>query len=66
MRKIRNIKGQGMTEYIIIVAIVAIAAVAAFKMFGHRIRTSLFKTGTQLETEVTGEDGINNTDDGSE
>ena len=55
-----------MKKTLAIVAVLAIAAVAAFKMFGHRIRTSLFKTGTQLETEVTGEDGINNTDDGSE
>ncbi len=31
-------KGQGMTEYIIIVALIAIAAIGAFTMFGDVVR----------------------------
>lgn len=35
--KNRNL-GQGMTEYIIIVALIAVAAIAAFQFFGQTIR----------------------------
>jgi Flp pilus assembly pilin Flp len=31
--------GQGMTEYIIIVALIAVAAIAAFQYFGQTIRS---------------------------
>lgn len=34
-------RGQGMTEYIIIVALIAIAAIAAFTFFGSTIRYQL-------------------------
>lgn len=36
--RIGNQKGQGMVEYIIIIALVAIAAIAAFKFFGRTVR----------------------------
>lgn len=32
-------RGQGMTEYIIIVALIAVAAIAAFQFFGQTIRS---------------------------
>lgn len=35
----KNQHGQGMTEYIIIVALIAIAAIAAFQFFGQTIRS---------------------------
>lgn len=35
---IRRRTGQGMTEYIIIVALIAIAAIAAFSYFGQSVR----------------------------
>ncbi len=38
-RNLRNQSGQGMTEYIIIVALIAIAAIAAFTYFGKAVRT---------------------------
>lgn len=38
MRLLRNNRGQGMTEYIIIVALIAIAAIAGFAYFGKTIR----------------------------
>ncbi len=34
----RNQSGQGMTEYIIIVAVIAIAAIAAFAYFGKTVK----------------------------
>ncbi|RJG07829.1 pilus assembly protein [Noviherbaspirillum cavernae] len=34
----KNQKGQGMTEYIIIVALIAVAAIGVYSMFGQTIR----------------------------
>ncbi len=62
MKRPRNSLGQGMTEYIIIVAIIAIAAIAAFKMFGSKIRKSIGSAGMALEKKV--DDGVTETDDG--
>ncbi len=39
MNKPGKIRGQGMTEYIIIVALIAVAAIAAFQFFGQTIRS---------------------------
>lgn len=49
-------KGQGMTEYIIIVALVAVGAIAVISLFGGRIKevfnkSSAAMTGTQDETQ---------------
>jgi len=41
----RKIKGQGMTEYVIIVAVIAIAALGMFKGFGAEVSTKM-KDGT--------------------
>ena len=35
----RQQRGQGMTEYIIIVALIAVAAIAVFQFFGQTIRS---------------------------
>lgn len=53
MRLFRNEKGQGMTEYIIIVALIAIAAIAAFSYFGKTVRS---QTGA-ISQELAGGDG---------
>jgi len=45
--------GQGMTEYIIIVALIAIAAVAVYGFFGQAIRGQM----TSLTQELAGDDG---------
>ncbi len=37
-KHLRNQSGQGMTEYIIIVALIAIAAIAGFSYFGKTVR----------------------------
>jgi Flp pilus assembly pilin Flp len=43
LAKLRSRKGQGMTEYIIIVALIAIAAIGVVSLFGDNIR-ALFAT----------------------
>ena len=41
-------KGQGMTEYIIIVALIAVAAITVVTAFGNQIRELFFTSGKQL------------------
>ena len=48
----KKILGQGMTEYIIIVALVAVAAIGAFKMFGQTAQHQI----AGLATELSGTD----------
>lgn len=38
-RSLKKSRGQGMTEYIIIVALIAIAAIGVITLFGDNIRT---------------------------
>lgn len=52
MNFFRNEKGQGMTEYIIIVALIAIAAIAAFTYFGQTVRTQT----TAMTESLAGEE----------
>ncbi len=40
MDRLRQI-GQGMTEYIIIVALIAIAAIAVYSLFGETVRSQV-------------------------
>lgn len=44
----RRITGQGMTEYIIVVALIAIAAVAAVSYFGQTVQTQFSNIGKEL------------------
>jgi len=52
-RKISRQRGQGMTEYIVIVALVAVAAIAVYQMFGQVIRSQT----AAMAKELAGEDG---------
>ena len=45
--------GQGMTEYIIIVALVAVAAIAVYQLFGQVVRSQT----AAMAKELAGEDG---------
>ncbi|NTV53393.1 MAG: hypothetical protein HGA76_10340 [Candidatus Firestonebacteria bacterium] len=47
-------RAQGMTEYIIIVALIALVAIGAVKMFGGKIAKLFQDKATQLETETQG------------
>jgi len=44
----RRIRGQGMTEYIIVVALIAIAAVAAVSYFGSAVQAQFANLGDEL------------------
>jgi Flp pilus assembly pilin Flp len=45
-------RGQGMTEYIIIVALMAVAAIGVYSYFGQTVRNQT----AALATEVSGQD----------
>jgi Flp pilus assembly pilin Flp len=53
MKKFLRQLGQGMTEYIIIVALIAIAAIAAYSFFGESLRSQV----GGIATELSGGDG---------
>lgn len=46
-------RGQGMTEYIIVVALVAVAAIAVYQLFGQVVRSQT----AAMVREIAGEDG---------
>ncbi len=45
--------GQGMTEYIIIVALIAVAAIAVYQYFGQTVRNQ----AAAIASEIAGSDG---------
>lgn len=55
MKKNRK-SGQGMVEYIIIVAIIALAAIAIFGVFGDTIRAKLGGAVTELGGDTAARD----------
>ncbi len=44
----RRIQGQGLTEYIVIVALIAIASIVAVSAFGSSVKASFLSLGTDL------------------
>jgi len=44
----KRVAGQGLTEYIIIIAIIAIAAIGATSFFGDSIKASFLALGSEL------------------
>lgn len=46
--KARRVTGQGMTEYIIIVALIAIASIAAVSFFGSAVKAQFAQLGGEL------------------
>ena len=53
----RRITGQGMTEYIIVVALIAIACVAAVSYFGSTVQAQFVNMGSALTGTVGAEKG---------
>jgi len=50
-------RGQGMTEYIVIVALIAVAAIATYQFFGQTVRSQMGGiakevSGTSASTEI--------------
>ncbi len=58
MKILRNQSGQGMTEYIIIVAVIALAAIAAFSFFGKTVRNQT----AAMSDSLAGDAGAAKTD----
>lgn len=54
--KMNRKSGQGMVEYIIIVAIIALAAIAIFGVFGDTIRAKMGGAVTELGGDTTARD----------
>ncbi len=52
LRQIRKQAGQGMTEYIIIVALIAVAAIGVYSFFGNTIRNQT----AGMAAEMAGQD----------
>jgi Tfp pilus assembly protein PilV len=46
-------RGQGMTEYIIVVALIAVAAIAVYQLFGQVVRAQT----AAMARELAGQDG---------
>lgn len=53
IQSLRKVRGQGMTEYIIIVALIAIAAIGVYSAFGNVVKG---QTGA-MAAELGGKDG---------
>jgi type IV pilus assembly protein PilA len=49
----KNQRGQGMTEYIVIVALIGVAAIGVYQLFGNTIRNQT----AALAQEVSGQNG---------
>ena len=62
-RKRRGQRGQGMTEYIIIVALVAIGAIAVITVFGDNIRALFGTSANALAGTSTGDTGATEVDE---
>ena len=50
-------RGQGMSEYIIMVGLIAIAAIGIYTIFGDQVRSAMSAIGRQLGGEVGAEQG---------
>jgi len=46
--KMNKIRGQGMTEYIIIVALIAVAAIGVFRFYGNTARSQVAVAAASL------------------
>ncbi|MEI6218295.1 MAG: hypothetical protein WCP86_05305 [bacterium] len=55
-RQLRK-RGQGMTEYIIIIAIVAIGAIAIIGLFGKQIKHAFNRIGGAVDGRTVGSQG---------
>lgn len=57
LRATASQRGQGMTEYIIIVALIAVAAIGVYQFFGQVVRSQV----AAIAHEVSGTDGTAST-----
>jgi pilus assembly protein Flp/PilA len=45
-------KGQGMTEYILIIALIAIVVIGAVRLFGGKVKDGFRETGNKIGTDI--------------
>jgi Flp pilus assembly pilin Flp len=53
MKMLRGQKGQGMTEYILLVALIAIAVIVAVKYFGSKTKTAFTDSADTVSGQVS-------------
>lgn len=61
----RSESGQGMTEYVIVVALIAVAAIGAITVFGDNLRNLFATSADALAGEATGNSGARKADAGT-
>jgi len=61
-RKLRRQRGQGMTEYIIIVALIAVSAIGVYAMFGQTIRNQTAGLALEMAGDSNSKNAITNAD----
>ena len=52
MKCIKNEKGQGLVEYVILVALVVLVTVSSSKLLGRKINTKLKEIKTQIDEGI--------------
>ena len=62
MNSRKNVRGQGMSEYLIIVALIAVAGIAVMGLFGGAARNQV----AGLAMEISGQDGQQSITDSQE
>jgi len=53
MKLLKDQKGQGMTEYILITALVIIVIIAAFRIFRPKVEQTMNDTGKAIQQQGT-------------
>lgn len=66
MKTIRLQRGQGMTEYIIVVALIAVAAIGVYTAFGKTVRGQMAVTAQALAGKAANDARSEATDGGEE
>jgi len=54
IRFFKDESGQGMTEYILIIALIAVVCVAAIKLFGSQIKDLIVRSTRKIKDETSG------------
>ena len=54
MKLLKDEEAQGMTEYILIIALIAVVCVASIKLFGSQIKSLITKSTTKIKKETEG------------
>jgi Flp pilus assembly pilin Flp len=52
-RFLRDERGAGLVEYILLAGLIAIACILAFRGFGNRVGGTVTKQGEKIESELT-------------